>query len=1004
MANTIEIPLKDMDEIIEIHTSRLPNFYELLDILKIERSDLHIWVNLALEYYKKNNSVAFVKLLETSRIHSSLEYKDSVKDQMRVLDMLAAYYVQMANREKNKDKRIELINKATQLYTIGDKIMMYDVDHLLGRAFLCLVNGNRNDQADTQFNFILNQSKNNIPAQLGKACIAFYKKDYRGSLAYFKEVLRSNPNCPADVRLGLAYCFLKLGNIEKACLSFERTLKLDPKCVGALVGLAIMKLNNECFSDIKFGISLLSEAYKINPIHPLVLNHLSNHFFFKKQYDKSQTLAIHALQHTENDNIKAESCFHVARSYHAENDFERAFQYYYQATKLAPIKFVLPYYGLGQMYIHGGDIKNATKCFERVLKTEPENYETMKILGSIYADSKYQQERDIAKKYLKKVTEYNPDDLEACVELAKILEQSDLKESLTAYNTAINLLRRNPNNTIPPEILNNVAALNYRLGNLDESLSQLEESLSLLKKMTITDQERYNSIAVTTSYNLARVLEAQFQFQKAEIHYKNILKEHPNYIDCYLRLGCMARDRNQIYEASDWFKEALHIDNDNSNAWSLLGNLHFYKNEWGPGQKKFERILNNSSTLNDSYALIALGNIWLKMLQNPNANKNLQKKHQDLAMHYYTKVLRYDSKNIWAANGIGCVLAYQNCINEAREIFSQVREATANFPDVWLNIAHIFIEQKQYMSGIQMYKHCIKKFYKYDNVDVLQYLGHAYYSAGKFKEAKAVFLKARRVAPQDIVIVYNVALTLQKLADQILKDEKSNLKIILQAKRELGLSQTYFEYLSIHGNHVQYDIKMARIEANCCQDLMNQADYQVKRAYQKDMEEREIRQKQEKERELLRIKQNEDKANELLLKEELKKEKLKKRQEYIEKTKYTFIRASKNHKIKRKPRAKKGSNHEQEENKCPKKSKKSQADNSAKKKKTDSKCRKNISTSAKSTSNNAQSSKRKNSSNSYKKVSMTSKQKLRIVSKEIISTSEDNSSDDEVKKIIIKTL
>ena len=28
----------------------------------------------------------------------------------------------------------------------------------------------------------------------------------------------------------------------------------------------------------------------------------------------------------------------------------------------------------------------------------------------------------------------------------------------------------------------------------------------------------------------------------------------------YLRLGCMARDRGQIYEASDWFKEALQIN------------------------------------------------------------------------------------------------------------------------------------------------------------------------------------------------------------------------------------------------------------------------------------------------------------------------------------------------------------------------------------------------------------------------------------------------------------
>jgi RNA polymerase-associated protein CTR9 len=59
----------------------------------------------------------------------------------------------------------------------------------------------------------------------------------------------------------------------------------------------------------------------------------------------------------------------------------------------------------------------------------------------------------------------------------------------------------------------------------------------------------------------------------------------------YLRLGCMARDKNQIYEASDWFKEALRIDTEHPDAWSLLGNLHLAKCEWGPGQKKFERIL-----------------------------------------------------------------------------------------------------------------------------------------------------------------------------------------------------------------------------------------------------------------------------------------------------------------------------------------------------------------------------------------------------------------------------
>lgn len=174
----------------------------------------------------------------------------------------------------------------------------------------------------------------------------------------------------------------------------------------------------------------------------------------------------------------------------------------------------------------------------------------------------------------------------------------------------------------------------------------------------------------------------------------------------------------------------------------------------------------------------------------------------------YKQVLKIDPKNIWAANGIGAVLAHKGAVNEARDIFAQVREATADFCDVWLNIAHVYVEQRQFVSAIQMvmvfmcswqflcsywifcfqYENCLRKFYKYNNVEVLQYLARAYLKAGKLKEAKMVLLKARRVAPQDTVLLYNIALVLQRLATQILKDEKSTLQTVLQAVHELGLS------------------------------------------------------------------------------------------------------------------------------------------------------------------------------------------------------------------------
>ncbi|KAL7992179.1 hypothetical protein Chor_016435 [Crotalus horridus] len=564
---SIEIPLRDTDEVIELDFDQLPEGDEVISILKQEHTQLHIWIALALEYYKQGKTEDFVKLLEAARIDGNLDYRDHEKDQMTCLDTLAAYYVQQARKEKNKDNKKELITQATLLYTMADKIIMYDQNHLLGRACFCLLEGDKMDQADAQFHFVLNQSPNNIPALL------------------------------AEVRLGMGHCFVKLSKLEKARLAFSRALELNSKCVGALA------------DSIKNGVQLLSRAYTIDPSNPMVLNHLANHFFFKKDYGKVQHLALHAFHNTEVEAMQAESCYQLARSFHVQEDYDQAFQYYYQATQFASSSFVLPFFGLGQMYIYRGDKENASQCFEKVLKAYPNNYETMKILGSLYAASEDQDKRDIAK----------------------------------------------------------------------------GETIKLKAEH---DEHYYNAISVTTSYNLARLYEAMCEFHEAEKLYKNILREHPNYVDCYLRLGAMARDKGNFYEASDWFKEALQINQDHPDAWSLIGNLHLAKQEWGPGQKKFERILKQPSTQNDTYSMLALGNVWLQTLHQPTRDRE--------------KVLRNDPKNLYAANGIGAVLAHKGYFREARDVFAQVREATADISDVWLNLAHIYVEQKQYISAVQM--------------------------------------------------------------------------------------------------------------------------------------------------------------------------------------------------------------------------------------------------------------------------------------------------------------
>ncbi|XP_034508171.1 RNA polymerase-associated protein CTR9 homolog isoform X3 [Ailuropoda melanoleuca] len=192
------------------------------------------------------------------------------------------------------------------------------------------------------------------------------------------------------------------------------------------------------------------------------------------------------------------------------------------------------------------------------------------------------------------------------------------------------------------------------------------------------------------------------EFHEAEKLCKNILQEHPNYVDCYLHLGAMARDKGNFYEASDWFKEALQINQDHLDAWSLIGNLHLAKQEWGLGQKKFERIFKQPSTQTDTYSMLVLGNVWLQTLHQPTRDREKEKCHQDRALAIYKQVLRSDAKNLYAANGIGAVLAHKGYFHEARDVFAHVREATADISGVWLNLAHIYVEEKQYISAVQM--------------------------------------------------------------------------------------------------------------------------------------------------------------------------------------------------------------------------------------------------------------------------------------------------------------
>lgn len=59
-----------------------------------------------------------------------------------------------------------------------------------------------------------------------------------------------------------------------------------------------------------------------------------------------------------------------------------------------------------------------------------------------------------------------------------------------------------------------------------------EASLERSKSDAQHDETYYSAISVTTTYNLARLYEALHEYDKADKFYRNILRDHPNYVDC----------------------------------------------------------------------------------------------------------------------------------------------------------------------------------------------------------------------------------------------------------------------------------------------------------------------------------------------------------------------------------------------------------------------------------------------------------------------------------------
>lgn len=102
----------------------------------------------------------------------------------------------------------------------------------------------------------------------------------------------------------------------------------------------------------------------------------------------------------------------------------------------------------------------------------------------------------------------------------------------------------------------------------------------------------------------------------------------------------------------------------------------------------------------------------------------------------------------------------------------QVQEAASacvdwlHLPDVAINLANLYLAQRQIPAAIQLYTTTLQKHYK-NNSTIMLYLARALYDAGKNSQAKRVLLKAIHLQPTQNLLRFNSAVTMQVLLSHL---------------------------------------------------------------------------------------------------------------------------------------------------------------------------------------------------------------------------------------------
>lgn len=550
----------------------------------------------------------------------------------------------------------------------------------------------------------------------------------------------------------------------------------------------------------------------------------------------SERQARQALQASISIELRCEAAFALGRALHAQFMYNEAASNYSHCLKHMP-KHVAARTGLAQCKVAMSPTPNvivdAIADLKKVLELRPTDRSATKLLAVMHVMLQRPEE---ALDFARKATELAPWDVTAVALFASVSVRAETtkpatEQAIRATEAAIEKLTERAT-AVPISMYGNVGVLRCRLASFaastmdrqseykraddafQKALAQLvsEELPGCADDLLLNAEAQEAALfskkgsGATLAFNISILRELQGRTAESEVQLEKLLKHHPAYLDCHLRLALSALHRGDVKRSDHHATEALNkgraILSSPSHAKGaakdsalyavvtaliLLGQLAERQFEKALARELYEKAVAEAGASSDPYALLSIANLDFQDLYlipsvtpaqagdalaiaKESREKEAQRAQRDevlrKAFDSYKAVLKRWPSNAYAAVGLGNVEAEQGKLEHAREVFLLIREAAPLCAPALVSLGHTYVALGQHEAAAQTYAQLLRRFHGHsagptstpeEQAKVLLYVSRAYADGQRWGEACRVLLRAVALTPWDLRLQFNLA-------------------------------------------------------------------------------------------------------------------------------------------------------------------------------------------------------------------------------------------------------